>query len=250
MAKQALSFILDKNLELPVTEKPWASILAEAGITTQATTDLVRIDRMLTDEGPDIAYVPGADFCVMMKKGNQHYRGLVIATSKFSGQSAQRTLLVVRRDDVAKSIDDLKGSEYGYMNTSCSSSFFPPAILLQQKGKELRQFLKLKAVPGWQTRVDAVVAKSIRSTMILEDVWKMTPGNVNVAKVIGEYVPSPPAILIVRKTLESNVVDTLREHLLSYKPEWTNVYGAFRPYYFADVQTFYHQLSQLPEEDL
>ncbi len=250
MAQKALTFILDKNLELPITEKPWKDILSESGISTEVTTDLVRIDHLLADDGPDIAYVPGADFCVMLVKGNKHYRGLLIATSKFTGQPAQRTLLVVRKDDPAKSLDDLEGSEYGYMNRSCSSSYFPPSILLQQKGKKLEEFLKIKAVPGWQPRVDAVVAKTIRSTMILEDVWKMTPKNTDVAKVIGEYVPSPPAILIVRNDLDPKIVETLQEHLLRYIPEWTNVYGAFRPYFFADVQTFYHQLSQLPSEEL
>jgi phosphonate transport system substrate-binding protein len=35
----------------------------------------------------------------MLQQNNQHYRGLVIATSKFTGQPAQRTLLVVRHDD-------------------------------------------------------------------------------------------------------------------------------------------------------
>ncbi len=249
MAAQSLTFMLDRNLELPVTEKPWRDILSKAGIRTEATTDLVHIDHLLAGDGPDIAYVPGADFCVMMIKGNQHYRGLAIATSKFTGQPAQRTLLVVRKDDPASSIEDLEGSEYGYMNKSCSSSFFPPAIMLQQRGKKLEEFLKIKAVPGWQPRVDAVIARSIRSTMILEDVWKMTPRNTEVAKIIGEYVPSPPAILIIRKDLDPKVVATLRDHLLQYVPEWTNVYGAFRPFFFADVQTFYHQLSQLPMND-
>jgi ABC-type phosphate/phosphonate transport system substrate-binding protein len=99
-------------------------------------------------------------------------------------------------------------------------------------------------------RVDAVVAKSVRATMILEDVWKMTPKNTELAKIIGEYFPCVPAILIVRQDLAPEVVKTIREHLLSYMPDWTNVCGAFRPYYFADVQTFYHQLFELPEDEI
>ena len=86
--------------------------------------------------------------------------------------------------------------------------------------------------------------------MILEDVWKMTPRNTEVAKIIGEYIPSPPAILVVRNKLDPKVVATLRDHLLHYVPEWTNVYGAFRPFYFADVHTFYRLLSQLPANEL
>lgn len=84
--------------------------------------------------------------------------------------------------------------------------------------------------------------------MILEDVWKMTPKNAKVAKVIGEYFPCVPAVLIVRKDLDPGFVNTLRGNLLSYVPDWSNVYGAFRPFYFADVQTFYHELGSLDVE--
>jgi ABC-type phosphate/phosphonate transport system substrate-binding protein len=250
MAKSNLTFLLNKNLNFPVAEEPWTSILSGAGIGAEVTTDVSKIDQMIMEGEPNIAYVPGAAFCVMMRKGNPHYRGFVIATSKFSGQPAQRTLLVVRHDDKAKFLDDLEGSEYAYLNRTCSSSFFPMAILLQQKGKKLETFFKMKQVAGWQARVDAVVAKSVRATMILEDVWKMTPENADVAKVIGEYFPCPPAILIVRKDLDPEVVKTLREHLLRYVPDWKNVFGAFRPYYFADIQTFYHQLCQLPDDEI
>jgi hypothetical protein len=35
----------------------------------------------------------------------------------------------------------------------------------------------------------------------MEYVWKMTPGNAQVTKVIGEYNACVPAVLIVRKDL-------------------------------------------------
>src|ERR1700756_5544271 len=127
MAKQNLTFLLNRNLDFPVSDEPWTSLLSEAGMEADVTTDIPGMNRLLAAGGPDMAYVPGAGFCVMMRKGNPHYRGLVIATSKFTGQPAQRTLLVVRNDDQAQSIDDLEGSTYGYLNRSCSSSFFPPA---------------------------------------------------------------------------------------------------------------------------
>jgi ABC-type phosphate/phosphonate transport system substrate-binding protein len=250
MAKQNLTFLLNKNLDFPATAEPWASLFSEAGITAEATTDIPGMNRLLEEGSPDMAYVPGAAFCVMLRKGNPHYRGLVIATSKFSRQPAQRTLLVVRHDDESNSLDDLEGSTYGYLNRSCSSSFFPPAIMLHEKGKKLETFFELKQVAGWQDRVDAVVAASIRATMILEDVWKMTPGNADVTKVIGEYDTCVPAVLIVRKDIRPDVATSLRENLFSYVPDWNNVYGAFRPFYFADIQTFYHQLCQLPGDEV
>lgn len=250
MVMQNLTFLLNRNLGFPATDEPWKTILSSEGITADVTTDVTKMNQALAEGVPDIAYVTGAGYCVMMRNGNQQYRGLVIATSKFTGQPAQRSLLVVRQDDPAKSLDDLEGSEYGYINRSCSSSFFPPAVLLNQQGRKLDEFFKLRQVPGWQERVDAVVGKTIRATMILEDVWKMTPKNNEQLKIIGEYSHCVPAILIVRTVLTSDVVKELREHLLRYVPNWTNVYGAFRPYYFADVQTFYHQVGLLPEGEI
>ena len=250
MLKQEPTFLINENLGFPVAENPWTSILSTAGIQVEVTSDLARMDQTLTVGGPAVAYVAGASFCLMLRRNNPHYRGLVIATSKFTGEASQRTLLIVRKDDPAASIDDLQGSDYAYLNRSCSSSFFPPAILLKRKGKQIDSFFNLKQVAGWQARIDAVVAKTVRTTMVLEDVWKMTPGNNEVAKIIGEYSPCVPAVLIVRKDFDANIVNTLRENLLSYIPDWDNVYGAFRPFYFADVQNFCHQLTLLSDGEV
>lgn len=244
--RSPITFVLDKNLELPTDQEPWIGMLKAAGIKVHATTDLVYIDQLLAGNGPDIAYIPGGDFCKLILKGNPHYQGLVIATSKFTGEPYQLTLLVVRKDDPANSIDDLAGSTYGYMNRSCSSSYFPPAVMLNREGKNFEQFLKIVEVPGWQNRVDAVVAKKIRSTMILDDVWKMTPSNEETCKIIGEMNYCAPAILAVNKRLDIETVGKLREQALSYIPSWQTVYGAFRPYNYADVQSFTHYLSELP----
>jgi ABC-type phosphate/phosphonate transport system substrate-binding protein len=192
MEKRDGTFILNKNLDFPIGKEPWASLFSKSGIAQEEPTDLAKIDEDLSAGRPLLAYVPGAAFCVMMRSGNQHYRGLVIATSKFTGQPMQRTLLVVRQDDPAQSLGDLEGSAHGYLNRSCSSSFLPPAILLQQKGKKIDRFFKLKQVPGWQSRVDAVTSRATRATMILDDVWKMTPRTQNRSKSSANTFPACP----------------------------------------------------------
>jgi hypothetical protein len=108
MAKQNLTCLLNRNLDFPVADEPWTSLLSEAGMTAEATTDLPKMVQLIEEGSAHMAYVPGAGFCLMMRKGNPYYRGLVIATSKFSGQPAQGTLLVVRQDDHAYNLDDLE----------------------------------------------------------------------------------------------------------------------------------------------
>src|SRR5271156_4852961 len=170
----ATMFLLDKNLGFSVDEKPWPGILSAAGIKTVETTDLPHLDDMVAKHEPDIAFMPIADFHRLVAKGDDHYRGFAIATSKFTGTTNLPSVLVVRKDDPAASLNDLEGARYGYINKSCSSSYFPPAILLQKQGKKLDDFLKLMPTAAWQGQIDAVVSKEVRATMVPEDVWKTT----------------------------------------------------------------------------
>ncbi len=240
--KAGIKFILDSNLGLPVAEKPWSTILSEAGITAEPTTNLTYIDRVLADHQADIAYVPAPDFYRAGAKRDHHYRGLAIATSKFTGQPIQRSLLVVRKDDPATGLKDLARAKCGYINKSCTSSYFPLAILLNRQGIKLDEYLAIEPVKPWQGQVDAVRAGTVRATMILEDVWKMTPQNQDETKVIGQFDGCIPPVVVVRDGLDEAVRRRLLDALISWIPPWEGVYGAFKPYYYADAQAFFHDL--------
>lgn len=251
MSNPSFTFALDENLGFPSNKKPWSDILAAAGIKSIQTDNLVELGEMVFRHEPDIAYVPAADYHRMFVKGDRHYRGLAIATSKFTGQPLLRSLLVVRRDDPAESLDDLQGTQYGYINKSCSSSYFPPALLLHKKGRTLDEFLEIMQVkpgPTWQGQVDAVVEKKVRSTMVLEDVWRTLPKNAETTKIIGEYVGGRPPVILVRHDLDEAVCEHLLDALLASAPSWEAVYGGFKPYYYADVHPFFHDLEKLPPD--
>ena len=151
-------FLLDANLGLPVDEMPWSSLLSAVGIRAVSTTDLVHLDFTMARHEPDISYFPIADFHRIVASGDNHYRGLAIATSKFTGTTNLPSVLVVRKDDPATHLDDLAGATYGYINKSCSSSYFPPAILLAKQGKKLDEFLEIVPTAPWQGQIDAVVS--------------------------------------------------------------------------------------------
>ena len=243
------TFVLDSNLGLPTGEKPWSDILAGAGIETIAIDDLPRVDEMVARHEADIAFIPAADFHRLVGKGDRHYRGLAIATSKFTGQPTLRSLLVVRNDDPARSLDDLSGARYGYINRSCSSTYSPPAIRLQRQGRTLEEFLEISQVkpgPSWQGLVDAVVSGEIRATIVLEDVWKSSPENERTTKVIGSYDGGKPPVVIVRDGLDEAICRTLLDALLAWAPRWEAVFGGFKPFYYCDVHPFFHDLDALP----
>lgn len=247
-ADPSIAFLLDDNLGLPVREAPWTEILPAAGIVARTSTDLAAIDAMIARHEPDVAYMPIADYHRFFARGDRHYRGLAIATSKFTGLAKLPSVLVVRRDDPATGLDDLGGAEYGIINRSCSSSFFPPAILLAAQGKKVDDFLRIKAVAPWQGQIDAVVAGRVRATMVPEDVWKTNPGNARVAKVVGRYDTATPPVVVARHGLPEAPRRALLDALLAWTPRWEAVYGAFRPFYYADVHAFFHDLDGLPRD--
>ncbi len=249
-AKTPLHFLLDTNLGLTVGAKPWPEILSEAGISTEETVDLEAMDARMDRHEPDIAYMPSADFLRMLGKGDTTYQGLAIATSKVTGQPKLRALLVVRKDDEAESLDDLKGANLGYINKSCSSSYFPPAILLGRQGKVLGDYFDLEPVlpgPTWQGLVDAVIDGRVRAAMVLEDTWRATPSNADKTKIVADYTGGVPAIVAVRDDVPAATRKTLLDALLAWMPTWDDkVYGGFKPYLYADVHAFLHDLKGLP----
>jgi len=245
-SKKPLYFLLDRNLGLPADQEPWQSFLTELGIRTDASTDLVDIDKQIADSSPDIAFIPIADYHRLLARGNNYYHGFVIASSKFTGSVDLPSVLVVGKDDPAKSLDELEGATYGYINKSCSSSYFPPAIMLQKKGRELDQFLKIKPVKAWQGQLDAVISGEVRATMVPEDVWRTTPDNAKHTKVIDRYDTAKPAMIVAREGIDDNVRKQLLYRLIEWSPKWEAVYGPFKPYLLAEVFSFFHDLDALP----
>ncbi|MFO1086779.1 MAG: PhnD/SsuA/transferrin family substrate-binding protein [Reyranellaceae bacterium] len=239
-------FLLDTNLGLSVDDKPWPEFLARWRIKLVSTIDLVHLDTMMAAHEPDIAFMPIADFHRLLASGDDHYRGLAIATSKFTGTTNLPSVLVVRHDDPASNLSDLEGARYAYINKSCSSSYFSPAILLAARQRKLRDFFDVVPTAPWQGQIDAVVARAVRATMVPEDVWRTDPANARTTKIIDRYDNATPALVVARRDLDEALAKALLDALVTWVPRWEAVYGAFRPFYRADVHRFFHDLDRLP----
>ena len=194
-------FLLDTNLGLAIATPPWPEVLATHEIATLETTDLGRLDAMMRAHEPHAAFLPIADFHRLLGEGDAHYRGLAIATSKFTGTTNLPSVLVVRRDDPATGLDDLRGARFAYINKSCSSSWFSPAILLHERGETPGRFFDMVPSKPWQAQVDAVVAGQVRATMLPDDVWKTTPANATSTRILARYDSATPALVVVRRDL-------------------------------------------------
>ncbi len=240
--------MINPNFGFSVDEEPWSNLLPELGAAAQPSTDLAWIKQMMANHVLDLAYISISDFLRSLARGDEQYRGFAIGTSKFTGTTNLPSVLVVRRDDPAESFADLEGARYGYINTSCSSSYFPANIIAAKLGMRLAEFVDIVQVKAWQGQIDAVVAGEVRATMTAEDVWKTDPGNAEHTKIIGRYENGKPALIVARQDLDDEVGRELLAALVDWRPKWEAIFGAFRPYYYADVQAYYHDLNGLPAD--
>lgn len=241
-------FLLDADLGLALAEPPWPEMLATHDFATFETNDPGKLAAMMRAHEPHAAFLPIADFHRLLGEGDAHYRGLAIATSKFTGTTNLPSVLVVRRDDPATGLADPEGARFAYINRSCSSSWFSPAILLHERGEALTRFFEMVRTGPWQGQVDAVIDGTVRATMLPEDVWRTTPANAGATRIVARYDNATPALVVVRNDLEPAVAAALLETLVTWVPGWSNVHGAFRPFFRADVHRFFHDLDQLPRD--
>ncbi|MQT12428.1 phosphate/phosphite/phosphonate ABC transporter substrate-binding protein [Segnochrobactrum spirostomi] len=239
-------FLIDTNLPIDTKDREVATVLRDFDISVEGSTDLPSIGRKIAAHEPDLAFIPSADYHRFLQRGDWHYRGLVIPTSKFTGLTDMPSVLVVRQDDPATGLIDLKGTTYGYINKSCTSSYFPPAVMLTAKGIPFAGFLDMRPVRAWQGQIDAVINGEVRSTMVPEDVWRTNPANAATTKIIDRYDHGKPAIVVARHDLDPVLRAALTEALVRWVPPWSSIYGCFKPFLYADVHYFFHELNELP----
>ena len=243
-----LTFLIDTNLPLDAESSEIAAVLREFDVRCEGTTDLPLIGRKIRAHEPDVALIPLADWHRSLRKGDRHYRGLAIATSKYTGTTAMPSVLVVRKDDPATGLMDLEGATYGYINKSCTSSYFPPFVMLNKAGIEAERFLEMRPVKAWQGQIDAVLDGEVRCTMVPEDVWRTTASNFETTKLVDRYDDARPALVVARRDLDATLRTALLDAIVQWVPPWSAIYGCYRPFLYADVHHFFHELDQLPAD--
>ena len=244
--------LLDVNLGLPAEQGRIGEVLKSANVKVTSTADLDSLGKAVHSHETDFAYVPSGMYHRVFAHGDRHYKAITSSTSKFTSTVTMTSLLIVRKDDPATSIDDLGGAKYGYINKDCSSTYYPAEILLQRQGRSLSSFLDIQPVnPGstWEGVVNAVTSGTVRASMILEDVWKTFPQNAADTKVIGSYHHSKGPVMLVPAAMDPEIRQAFLEALLEYAPPWEAVYGGFKPYYHADMVPWFHDLDSLPQNE-
>jgi phosphonate transport system substrate-binding protein len=248
-------FLIDSNLGLSASATAWPETFANLSIATEETNDLPYIGKRMLSHEPDFGFIPAGDYWRMRRahfssdrSNDFRYRGLAIPTSKFTGVPRLASVVVVKKDDPAQRVKDLKGAKFGYINKSCTACYFAGGVLLSKEGEQLENFWELKPTSPWQGQIDAVGEGQVRVTVVPEDVWVSEPRNAETTKVIGKWEDGVPAFVVVREDVDERACEALLKALVRWMPPWQNVYGAFKPFYLADVVRFFHELDGLPRD--
>ncbi|KAF3013085.1 hypothetical protein E8E14_011326 [Neopestalotiopsis sp. 37M] len=241
------TFLIDSNLPIDTKDEKVAKVLYDFHVTCQESTDLPLIGQEIRAHKPDVAYIPSADWHRSLRAGDHYYRGLVIPTSKFTGKTDLPSVLVVRRDDPATKLEGLRGARYGYINKSCTSSYFPPIVMLHRKGLvRADEFLNMRPVKAWQGQIDAVVDGEVRATMVPEDIWRSEPANAETTKIIDRFEEGKPGIVVARHDLDPEFRVALTDVLAAWVPPPSSIYGRFKSFQQDDVASLFGELDQLP----
>lgn len=234
----------DANLEFPCAAPPWHAFVQATNCAVTSYRDLDVLTTALADQIFGFSYLPSAN-CFFLQKAP--YLGLASALTSKTRRPVQSSVLIVSAKSTVTSWQELRGKRLGYINTFCTTSYFAPAILLSHSGYRLTQFFDAFPVSPWQGQIDAVVAGTIDTTMVYEDVWLSTPSNAQSTKVIARMdgLPTPP--VIVHKSIGPDTTARLKAALRAIECDSSaSLYAGFTDYQDASMQQFFADLSALP----
>ena len=234
----------DANLDFPFDDAGWGTFAKATNPAVTSYVDLDALTMALRQQLFDFSYLPSSS-CFFLR--DAPYRGIASAMTPITKRAAQSSVFIVAKDNPATSWHDLRGKRLGYINTSCTTSYFSPSVLIGREGFVLKDYFDAFPVAAWQGQIDAVLSSAIDATMVYEDVWLARPSNADRTKILARLddLPTPP--FIVRNDLDEAVVGGLKQTLLGLPADSRGeLYAGFTEFQDACMQRWFADLAALP----
>jgi phosphonate transport system substrate-binding protein len=235
-------FAHDTNLGFPVDTPQWQSFFQRHQIKVAGYECM---DKMVADtqkDIPTIAFLPvGGAFYL----NDSEYQSIVSATVGTKCSTQMTSYLVVKKDSEVNSLEQLKNKTLSYINLSCTTSYFAPALLLAEKGYTLNNFFKeLIPVDGFAALLESVVSGKADSTMIWQRVWQEHPELAAQVNIIDELANLPTPIIIIKKEVDESLKQGFLQELLA-SPPMKGLFSGFVPYQKEQTELFLDKLRKL-----
>jgi phosphonate transport system substrate-binding protein len=225
---------------LPVDDPAWREFLDRHGIHAAAYDDMAKLTVDLNQSVKVLAYLPAANYFYL--RDNPSYEPVASALYAANQTPRLSSLLVVAKSSGITALDQLRGRRLGYAHRYCTTSYFAPALVLQENHDAIADFFAaLIQVPPYQGQIDAVVAGRVDATMVQEDVWFKTPANAEATRVIARRDDLPTPLVIMAADTGGEFKEDLRQLLFSHRPQITptTLFSGFVPYQRQQVEEFF-----------
>jgi ABC-type phosphate/phosphonate transport system substrate-binding protein len=156
--------------------------------------------RQLSSQEVQLAYVTAYEYVRLKQK----VEGLLplASAARTSERRSQRALAIVRADDNARSLDEMRGRTFAYLNRNSLISYLYPQWLLARSGElELEEFFgKVVKVTKEKSALYAVLLGDVDVTCVSDHLFKvlseMNPALGRKLRVLSESPPLPLGVLV------------------------------------------------------
>ena len=198
------------------------SLQQQLGVPVKAfvATDYNGVIEALRAKKLDVAYL--GPFSYVMATSIADVEAFAVALTKKTGQSAYRSVIVVRKDSGLASPADLKGRSFAFVDpTSASGHLFPKAGLLQAGYDPERTFGRVIFSGSHDASILAVVHKKVDAAAVADRILAsaIAKGTVKAEElqIVWSSSPIPESPMVWRKDLDPALKERIAKALANVK---------------------------------
>ncbi len=186
-------------------------------VTLQVTSDYTAAVEAMRYKHIDIAWF--GPFTYVLAADEAGAEPLVVGVRRDSGLSTYKTVFITKADSGIKTLDDLKGRSFAFVDPASTSGCLIPKKILLDNGIDIQKDFSTSYYAGTHNAVELAVkngsvdagADSDTSYSLMVKAGQIDP-NVNV--IIYESPPIPGSPIVVRGDLPQDLKDKIQQALI------------------------------------
>ncbi|WP_343627342.1 phosphonate ABC transporter substrate-binding protein [Roseateles sp.] len=198
-------------------------------------TDYNGVIEALRSKKLDVAYL--GPFSYVLASSVANVEAFAVAETKKTGQSSYKSLILARKDSGLRTVTDLKGKNFAFVDPSSASGHLFPKAGLQQQGIEPDQLFGRVIFSGsHDASILAVANKKVDAAAVADRIFATAVAKGQVKQddfvVLWTSKPIPESPMVWRKDLDPALKEKLAKALAGLKDvKWGDqgVLNGFQP---------------------